>query len=280
MRSLGAFVTARRTWRCDTRSGSCSTNPAPPARIVRGLSVLCPAVPEVREHHRRLVRRFIGEWGFDGHKLDAVFTMPRACHNPRHRHRSPDDSLSALGALYAEILSETRALNPGAVVQICPCGTPPHHAWLPFLTQAVAADPVGERPAASADQDVQGAPRPDGRRVGRPRRAERAPLDPRRRAAQRTRLRLHRRRRRGPVDSFRLARRATRVRRASSSPRERRRSSGSGLPSTGGRASPRAPSGTSTSTASIVPKAIASKRAGSCTMPSSRPAPPKYSTAR
>lgn len=113
-----------------------------PARTVRGMSVLCPAVPEVREHHRRLVQRFIGEWGFDGHKLDAVFTVPR-CHNPQHRHRSPDDSLSALGALYADILSETRALNHGAVVEICPCGTAPHHAWLPFLTQAVAADPWG-----------------------------------------------------------------------------------------------------------------------------------------
>lgn len=113
-----------------------------PARTVRGLSVLCPAVPEVREHHRRLVRRFIGEWGFDGHKLDAVFTVPR-CHDARHRHRSPDDPLSALGTLYADILSETRALNPDAVVQICPCGTAPHHAWLPFLTQAVAADPWG-----------------------------------------------------------------------------------------------------------------------------------------
>jgi alpha-galactosidase len=113
-----------------------------PARTVRGLRVLCPAVPEVREHHRRLVRRFIGEWGFDGHKLDAAFTVPR-CHNPRHRHRSPDDSLSALGVLYQEILSETRALKADAVVQICPCGTAPHHAWLPFLTQAVAADPWG-----------------------------------------------------------------------------------------------------------------------------------------
>ncbi len=113
-----------------------------PAHTVRGMSILCPAVPEVREHHRRLVRRFIGEWGFDGHKLDAVFTVPR-CHNVQHRHRSPDDSLSALGALYADILSETRALNQDAVVQICPCGTAPHHAWLPFLTQAVAADPWG-----------------------------------------------------------------------------------------------------------------------------------------
>lgn len=112
------------------------------ARGVRGLSILCPAVPEVREHHRRLVRRFIGEWGFDGHKLDAVFSVPR-CYNPVHHHGSPDDSLRAFRRLYEEIAAETRSLKPDAVIQICSCGTAPHHAWLPYLTQAVAADPWG-----------------------------------------------------------------------------------------------------------------------------------------
>ncbi len=113
-----------------------------PAYGARGLSILCPAVPEVRAYHRRLVRRLIGEWGFDGHKLDAVFTIPR-CYNPAHHHASPDDSLSAFTTLYEDILAETRALKPDAQVQICSCGTPPHHAWLPFLTQAVAGDPWG-----------------------------------------------------------------------------------------------------------------------------------------
>jgi alpha-galactosidase len=113
-----------------------------PAHGTRGLSFLCPAVPEVREHHLRLVRRLIADWGFDGHKLDAVFTVPR-CYNPAHHHRSPDDSLTAFPTLYEQILAETRSLKPDAVVQICSCGTPPHHAWLPFLTQAVAADPWG-----------------------------------------------------------------------------------------------------------------------------------------
>jgi alpha-galactosidase len=113
-----------------------------PAHGVRGLSILCPAVAAVRDYHRMLVRRFIREWGFDGHKLDAVFTIPR-CYNPAHHHASPDESLDAFPALYEAILAETHALKADAVVQICSCGTPPHHAWLPFLTQAVAADPWG-----------------------------------------------------------------------------------------------------------------------------------------
>jgi alpha-galactosidase len=115
-----------------------------PAHGTRGLSFLCPAVPGVRRQQLALVRRFIGEWGFDGHKLDAVFSVPR-CYNPTHHHRSPDDSLTAFASLYEGILAETRALKPEAVVQICSCGTPPHHAWLPFLTQAVVADPWGSR---------------------------------------------------------------------------------------------------------------------------------------
>jgi alpha-galactosidase len=113
-----------------------------PARITRGLSVLCPALPAVREYHRSLVERFIRDWGFDGHKLDAVFSVPR-CFSPGHGHRSPDDSWAGLRTLYEEIHSATRALSPHAVIQICSCGTAPHHAWTPYLTQAVAADPWG-----------------------------------------------------------------------------------------------------------------------------------------
>ena len=36
-----------------------------------------------------------------------------------------------------------RALKPYSVTQSCPCGTPPSLAWLPYIDQAVTADPVG-----------------------------------------------------------------------------------------------------------------------------------------
>lgn len=113
-----------------------------PARIVHGLAALCPALPEVREYHRELVRRFIGEWNLDGHKLDYAFTVPE-CHNGAHRHASPRDSLHAVDDVYRAIREETRRLKPDAVTQICSCGTLPHHAWLPHLDQAVTADPTG-----------------------------------------------------------------------------------------------------------------------------------------
>jgi alpha-galactosidase len=112
------------------------------ARVARRLAALCPAVPEVREYLRTLTERFVGDWGFDGHKLDNVFTVP-PCHNPAHHHRSPEDSIQAVGDVYKVVFETTRALKPDSVTQICPCGTPPNVAWLPYMDQAVTADPVG-----------------------------------------------------------------------------------------------------------------------------------------
>jgi alpha-galactosidase len=48
-----------------------------------------------------------------------------------------------MGDVYKEIFQTTRALKPQSVTQSCPCGTPPSLAWLPFMDQAVTADPVG-----------------------------------------------------------------------------------------------------------------------------------------
>jgi len=114
------------------------------ARTARRLATLCPAVPEVREYLRTLTERFVREWGFDGHKLDNIFTVP-PCHNPAHHHRTPDASIQAVGEAYKVIFETTRALKPDSVTQICPCGTPPNVAWLPYMDQAVTADPVGPR---------------------------------------------------------------------------------------------------------------------------------------
>jgi alpha-galactosidase len=112
------------------------------ARMTTGMAGLCPAVPQVQEYYRELTKRFIGDWGFDGHKLDFAFTVP-PCYNPKHHHKSPYDSTQAMGEIYKIIFQTTRALKPESVTQSCPCGTPPNMAWLPFIDQAVTADPVG-----------------------------------------------------------------------------------------------------------------------------------------
>ena len=115
-----------------------------PARATADLGALCPAVPEVQQYYKQLTERFIRDWDFDGHKLDFSYTVP-ACYNPKHHHKSPNDSIQAVGDVYKIILETTRALKPDSVTQACPCGTPPSLAWLPYIDQAVTADPVGSR---------------------------------------------------------------------------------------------------------------------------------------
>jgi alpha-galactosidase len=112
------------------------------ARMTRDLAALCPAVPEVKSYYKQLTEKFIRDWGFDGSKLDNIYTVP-ACYNPAHHHKSPQDSVNAMGDVYKTIFETTRAIKPQSVTQACPCGTPPSLAWLPFIDQAVTADPVG-----------------------------------------------------------------------------------------------------------------------------------------
>lgn len=111
------------------------------ARNNRHLAMLCPALPEVQEYTLRLVQRFIGKWGFDGFKLDNIYTMP-SCYNPAHHHSHPEESMWAFGKLYQQILTESQRLCPHAGVQICPCGTPITFSLLPATTQTVTADPI------------------------------------------------------------------------------------------------------------------------------------------
>jgi alpha-galactosidase len=113
-----------------------------PARMARNLASLCPALPEVQAYYRQLTERFIKDWDFDGHKLDNIYTTP-LCYNPKHHHRSPSDSVNAMGEIYKTIFETTRALKPNSVTQSCPCGTPPSLAWFRYMDQAVTADPVG-----------------------------------------------------------------------------------------------------------------------------------------
>jgi alpha-galactosidase len=112
------------------------------ARMARNLAALCPALPEVQAYHKQLTEKFIRDWGYDGSKLDNIFSVPK-CYNPAHHHKSPQDSVNAVADVYKTIFQTTRGIKPNSVTQSCPCGTPPSLAWLPYMDQAVTADPVG-----------------------------------------------------------------------------------------------------------------------------------------
>ncbi len=109
----------------------------------RGRDVkLCPAVPAVQEYLRQVTVKLIRDYDYDGHKFDGVYSVP-PCYNPAHHHKSPEDSVRAMGAAFQVILDTTRQLKPYAVTQTCPCGTTPNMAWVPFMDQGVTGDPVG-----------------------------------------------------------------------------------------------------------------------------------------
>jgi alpha-galactosidase len=112
------------------------------ARMTRDLAALDPSLPEVQAYYKQLTEKFIRDWGFDGSKLDNIYSVP-ACYNPAHHHKSPQESVNAMGEVYKIIFQTTRGIKPESVTQACPCGTPPSLAWLPFIDQAVTADPVG-----------------------------------------------------------------------------------------------------------------------------------------
>jgi alpha-galactosidase len=111
------------------------------ARNNRGLAMLCPGLPEVRDYTTVVARKFIDEWGFDGHKLDNIYGMP-ACYNPAHNHADPEESVRGFAEAYRQIFEITRQLKPYSVTQICPCGTPLTHTLIPATDQTVTADPT------------------------------------------------------------------------------------------------------------------------------------------
>ena len=103
--------------------------------------MLCPGLPKVRDYTAALTRKFIHDWGFDGHKLDNIYTMP-ACYNPTHNHADPEESVRGFAEVYRQIFDITREIKPYSVTQICPCGSTLTHTLIPATDQTVTADPT------------------------------------------------------------------------------------------------------------------------------------------
>jgi alpha-galactosidase len=103
---------------------------------------LCPAVPAVVEYHRKLVSKIIGDWGFDGLKLDGMhMNGAPPCYNPAHQHARPEDSVEAMPQFFKMIFDTARGLKPDALIEWCPCGTAASFFTLPYLNMSVASDP-------------------------------------------------------------------------------------------------------------------------------------------
>src|SRR5271165_2651017 len=103
---------------------------------------LCPSDQGVVEYHKALVRKILGEWGFDGLKLDGqhMNAVP-ACYNPAHHHKRPEDSAEALPDFFRQIYETARSAKPDALVEFCPCGTAYSFFTMPHFNMSVASDP-------------------------------------------------------------------------------------------------------------------------------------------
>jgi alpha-galactosidase len=103
---------------------------------------LCPADQRVTEYQKALVRKILGDWGFDGLKLDGQHMngVP-ACYNPAHHHKRPEDSVEALPDFFRELYETARSVKADALVEFCPCGTAYSFFTMPHFNMSVASDP-------------------------------------------------------------------------------------------------------------------------------------------
>ncbi len=103
---------------------------------------LCPAYPKTVERGVALVRKIMGEWGYEGLKLDGQHLngVP-PCYNPAHQHARPEESCEKLQDYWRALYDTALSINPQAVVELCPCGTGYAFHNLGAVNQTVGSDP-------------------------------------------------------------------------------------------------------------------------------------------
>lgn len=104
---------------------------------------LSPVNRFTEEYTLGLVDMFMGEWGFDGFKLDGQhLNLCEPDYNPASGLARPEESCERLPEFFAAIGNRARNYNPEAVIQICPCGCAINFFNTPYMNQAVASDPT------------------------------------------------------------------------------------------------------------------------------------------
>lgn len=104
---------------------------------------LSPVNPLTQKYTLDLVDMFMGQWGFDGFKLDGQhLNLSEPDYNPTSGLARPEEACERLPEFFEAIGERARFHNPGAVVQICPCGCAVNFFNIPCMNQAVASDPT------------------------------------------------------------------------------------------------------------------------------------------
>jgi alpha-galactosidase len=103
----------------------------------------CPAYQPTVDYYVALTKKIIGDWGFEGLKLDGQHLNSVApCYNKAHEHSRPTESVEKLGDFWLAIHRAAREANPNAVVELCPCGTVFNFHNLPATDQYPTSDPL------------------------------------------------------------------------------------------------------------------------------------------
>jgi alpha-galactosidase len=115
----------------------------------------CPAYQPTVDYYVALTRKIIGEWGFEGLKLDGQHLNSVApCFNPAHKHARPTDSVEKLADFWMAIHKAAHDINPNAVIELCPCGTAFAFHNLPATDQYPSSDPLSSWQVRSKGKSV------------------------------------------------------------------------------------------------------------------------------
>jgi alpha-galactosidase len=103
---------------------------------------LCPGYQPTVDYMTGLVRKFIGDWGYAGLKIDGQHLNSVApCYNPAHKHARPEESVEKLQDFFQAVYQAALQSNPEAVVELCPCGTSYSFFNFRSFNSAPASDP-------------------------------------------------------------------------------------------------------------------------------------------
>ena len=104
---------------------------------------MSPVYQGAIDHTRATVQKFLGQWGFDGLKMDGqhMNAVPPD-YNEAHNLAYPEESVEQLPAFFKMIYQEARAIKPHAVIENCPCGTACSFYNMAYMNQSVSSDPL------------------------------------------------------------------------------------------------------------------------------------------
>ncbi|NOX19466.1 MAG: alpha-galactosidase [Chlorobi bacterium] len=104
---------------------------------------LCPAYQPTLDYTKNLVEKMMGDWGYDGLKIDGQhLNAAPPCYNPAHHHKYPEESTEAMPGFFKLIYETALSIKKNAVVEVCPCGTAYNFFLLPYVNQTVSSDPT------------------------------------------------------------------------------------------------------------------------------------------